>query len=304
MRGLALRAGLAAGVLLGGVVAVVLTISEDSVDPEVISRSVDVARQAGTARAIFTFTLDAPPGFEQQAVSFGGTSDFDFTGNRSRSLFRFVGAMGGDGASPDVPAELEMELLAIHDEIYLRMPALRAALPDAPSDWFTLDVSQLASVTGKQSLGLGATDPTQTLEYLRGASTTVEEIGDEPAGGVDATHYRAEVDLGRAVAMAPRARRAAVSDAVDQFRTQFGTTRFPVDVWIDERGLPRRVRFELDLSDYDDTGEVPPGAIMSFTMELSDFGGPVRVEPPSPELVSDLTALLAEATEPTAGPES
>lgn len=296
-----MRAGLAAGGLLAGVAAIALTSSGDSFDPEVISRSVDIARDAGTARALFTFTLDAPPGFEQQAVSFGGTTDFDFAADRSRSRFRFVGAVGGDGSSPDAPAEIEMELVAVGKEIYLRMPALRAAVPDAPSDWFTLDLGRLASVTGEPSLGLGATDPTQTLEYLRGASTTVDRIGSEPVGGVDATHYRAEVDLGRAVAMAPPSRRSVVSDAVEQFRTQFGTTRFPADVWIDARGLPRRLRFELDLADYDDSGEVPPGAIMSFTMELSDFGEPVRVKAPSPDLVSDLTTLLDDVRPSTDG---
>lgn len=280
--------------LLGSAALVVVSVSgDDRVDAAVITRSADAAREAGTAQAVFSFTLDAPPGFEQRAVSFGGNSQFDFANDRSRAVFQFSGALGGDGSTPDTPAQLEMELVVDGESVLLRMPALRSAVPDAPSDWFSLDLEQLAEVTGEASLGLGATDPTQTLEYLRGASANVEKVGDEPVGDVQTTHFRADLSLELAVERAPERRRSLLKEASEQFQAQFGTSTFPVDVWIDERGLPRRLRFEFDLGDFETADRVPNGAIMSFTMQLSDFGDPVDIELPPPGAVSDLTAVIA-----------
>lgn len=176
--------------------------------------------------------------------------------------------------------------------MFLRMPAPAAGATEARTEWFSVNAEELATVTGQQSLGLGATDPTQTLEYLRGASSRIDEVGREPVGDVDATHYRATVDLGRSVEPTPGGRRSLVKAAVEQFRSQFGTTEFAVDVWTDDAGLPRRFRFELDLADYDRSGRVPEGAIMSFTMELFDYGEPVDIASPPADQVGDLTALL------------
>lgn len=298
MRGLIVRVVLLAAALMGTAVVLTLTLtSNEGVDPDLISKSVDLANDAESAQALFTFTLEAPPGFEDQAVSFGGGGEFDFANRRSRTTIEFTAALGGDGLDPTVPEQLQMEVLTDADKAYLRVPSLSRQVPGAP-EWFAVDFDELARVTGKRSLGLGASDPSQTLEYLRGASKDLEEIGAEPVRGEDATHYRARVDLDRAVSLAPEAQRSLVGDAVAQFKSQFGTAEFPVDVWIDGDGLPRRLRYELDLADYDASGEVPEGAIMSFTMELFNFGTPVTIEPPPANQVGDLAAILERAQLP------
>lgn len=270
-------------------------------DPKLIVHSVDRALEAGSARAIFSFTLDAPPGFEDRAVSFGGEGVFDFANNRSRVDLRLSEALGGDGNETAPPDQTEIEILVDAATTYVRMPLLTRAAGGA-FEWFKIDVGDLTRVTGEGQLGLGASDPAQTLDYLRGAASDLVEIGDEPVGGVATTHYASTLDLTLAVELTPAGRREQVSAAVEQFRTQFGTTNFPVDVWIDEDGLPRRLRYELDLSAFDASGDVPAGAIMSFTMELFDYGTDASIEAPPADLVGDLSALLEEVAPTPAGP--
>ncbi len=259
---------------------------------DVIVDTIDHAHEQGTVRSVFSFSLDAPPGFEDQASSFGGEGSFDLRNNRSLLSFTFLGELGGDGDDASAPESLQLELLADGSQLYLHMPFLVSAAPDG-EEWFSVDadsLGELARIEG--GLGLGASDPIQTLEYLRGASDDVEKVGEEAVGGTDTIHYRTAVDLEAAVAMTPPSRRQLVADAVEQFREQFGTVEIPLDVWVDGEGLARRIRYELDLATANDRGGVPEGAIMSFTMELFDYGAAVEIAPPPPDEVSDLARLL------------
>lgn len=283
----------AIGLAVAGGVAVGLTLwigGDDGSD--VIVDAVDHAYEQGTVRSVFSFSLDAPPGFEDRASSFGGEGSFDLRNSRSLLSFTFLGELGGDGDDASAAESLHLELLADGSQLYLHMPFLASAAPDG-EEWFSVDaddLGELARIEG--GLGLGASDPIQTLEYLRGASDDVEEVGEEPVGGADTVHYRTAVDLEAAAAMTPASRRRFVTDAVEQFREQFGTVQIPLDVWIDDEGLARRIRYELDLATTNDRGGVPEGAIMSFTMELFDYGAAVEIAPPSPDEVTDLAGLL------------
>lgn len=293
--GQALRRAVVAAVGLataGGIaVAVALWIGDDG-NSDVVTDAVDHAHEQGTVRSVFSFSLDAPPGFEDRASSFGGEGSFDLRDDRSLLRITFLGELGGDGEDASAPDSLQLELLADGSQLYLHMPFLASAAPRG-EEWFSVDADDLAEL-GEigGGLGLGASDPIQTLEYLRGASDDVEEIGEEPVGGVDTVHYRTTVDLEAAVAMTPASRRQLVIDAVGQFHEQFGTVHIPLDAWIDDDGLARRIRYELDLATTKDTGDVPEGAIMSFTMELFDYGAAVEIAPPPSEEVTDLTGLL------------
>lgn len=293
--GASLRRAVAAaiGLAAAGGIAIGLALWIDGDDgSDIVVDAVDNAHELGTVRSVFSFSLDAPPGFEDQASSFGGEGGFDLRRHRSLLSFTFLGELGGDGESAAAPDSLQLELLADGSQLYLHMPFLASAAPGG-EEWFSVDAQDLAELARIEGgLGLGASDPIQTLEYLRGASDQVEEIGAEPVGGTDTVHYRTAVDLEAAVAMTPASRRPLVADAVEQFRDQFGTVDIPLDVWVDSEGLARRIRYQLDLATTNNTGEVPEGAIMSFTMELFDYGAAVEIAPPSPDEVADLAGLL------------
>jgi hypothetical protein len=102
--------------------------------------------------------------------------------------------------------------------------------------------------------------PDRLLKDLIKASKKVDKVGSEEIRGVTTTHYRAHLD-----------RSKLGSDANDNVPEA-------VDAWIDEQGLPRRVRVP-----YGDGNDE-----LAAVVDLFDFGVPVDVQaPPASEIVSE-----------------
>jgi hypothetical protein len=174
--------------------------------------------------------------------------------------------------------------------VYEKFPsALGAALPPGKS-WVKVDLATAGQSIGVDASGLSqsqAGDPSQTLDYLRGASDNITRVGTEDVRGTQTTHYRAVVDLNKAAAQSPTAR-----DAIKSTVKLLGSSTQPVDVWVDTDGRVRRMKYTVDLS----KSKVPtsaagvPGSV-AFTLELFDFGVPVQAQLPPPDQVVDLSTL-------------
>jgi hypothetical protein len=107
--------------------------------------------------------------------------------------------------------------------------------------------------------GPNGTTPERLLKDLVKSSKKVEKLGTEEIRGVTTTHYRAHLDK--------------TKPELGILRDEPGI----VDAWIDEQGLPRRIRVP-------DGGENESAAVF----ELFDFGVPVKVEaPPANQIVSE-----------------
>jgi len=108
--------------------------------------------------------------------------------------------------------------------------------------------------------GSSAMTPDRLLKDLIKASKKVEKVGSEEIRGVTTTHYRAHLD-----------RAKLGSDANDNVPEA-------VDAWIDQQGLPRRIRVP-----YGDGNDA-----IAAVVDLFDFGAPVDVNaPPASEIVSE-----------------
>jgi hypothetical protein len=124
-------------------------------------------------------------------------------------------------------------------------------------------------------------DPSLYLAYLKAASGEVDEVGTEDFDGTQVTHYLATIDLERALEEAPASQTGTIQALIDA-----GTSSLPVDVWIDDDGLVRRLFVEFAAGDQPGTGSV--------ALELSDFGTDVVVEPPPSDQVTDVAELQGE----------
>lgn len=269
--GLLLGAGLAAHTGAGGG------------DPELalIANSADAITDAGSYRAEFSMSAEVA-GIAGGAFSMEGEGEFDERQPAGRVTMRVAGA--GE--------QLEMQVLFVETVFYINMGTLGEQI-GTPTPWVSFD---LASVPGMAELlggGMGTTDPTQFLEYLRGAGGA-EVVGPEQVRGVATTHYRATVDLEDAIRSAPENQRDALRQAMASFGTgtDLDAFEFPVEVWIDDEGLPRRTRMAFDLGGVGHGGEIPAGANMSFTMETFDFGTAVDIQPPPADQVTDMSNLI------------
>jgi hypothetical protein len=131
----------------------------------------------------------------------------------------------------------------------------------------------------------GQADPSQGLDYLRGA-TDIQEVGREDVRGVPTTHYKGVVELRRVADQFPE-----LQPSVERLIQQTGIDRVPVEVWVDDDNLVRRMRQSYE------GAQVGPGASMDMTstVELYDFGTKVDVSPPPADETVDLSQLIGQS---------
>lgn len=262
----------------------VMSCGGDEADPvALVSSAPSTTSEAGTARM---FVESAVSGMDR-----GG--DLAATGEGLVDFERRRGTMTMQLPSAGELSLGEMEVVYEGTVIYYRASSL---FPDAPTPWVSFDFARLSeAVTGTDLAQLNQSstnDPSNALSMLNGASE-VEELGTEEVRGVETTHYRATVDLRRALE-----EQEAVEDRqrFEQFLDQLGTEIIPVEVWLDDDGRARRMVFDQPLPDTPGA-PLPEDAAMSMTIELHDFGVDVPVEIPPPSEVTDLTELTTDLAE-------
>jgi hypothetical protein len=177
--------------------------------------------------------------------------------------------LGGSGS--------DMEMRLVDKVMYLRMPG---GLPDATRNgkpWLKMDLSQYAT---SPILGGSASDPTSTLQYLRGAGD-VTEVGKEELRGVATTRYHAEIDLLKAMEKVP---------AADRDRAEAGIAALgrslPMDVWIDADGRVRKTSVDMTVKVAGRSTHV------GETIEYLDFGTPVDIAAPPADETGDFRSAF------------
>jgi hypothetical protein len=165
---------------------------------------------------------------------------------------------------------------------YVRLPgALASQLPTAGKPWIKVDVGKMASIPGLSSLASNpsTSDPTQMLRLLKQVSGSVRQQGLQVLDGVQTTHYQAQLSLERLAGALPAAERSTFNKALSMLEQSGQATTFPVDVWVDQQGLVRRMAMAIDLS-------VGGTSIQeTATIDLSHYGPQPRPAEPSPDNV-------------------
>lgn len=236
-----------------------------AVDP--VAHAAAQTANAGSFR--FSFQLSAgASGTGQGKAAVTGDGAYDAASSRLRAR---VGT-GGESA--------EVVLDTGTATVYVKPPAGRAGLP-AGKTWGKIDLSRAAKADG---LDLGPVSPEQLdPRKLVGALEKAGEstrIGKESLDGLETTHYRVVVDPAKALAQQPQQQREQGRKAL----ALLGVSSIPVDAWVGDDGLLRRVAVELGGRD----------ALFSLSarLDLSDYGGDVTVGLPPATSVADGTALL------------
>lgn len=238
------------------------------------------AADAGSSRVNFTVTTDVPG--QDAPLVFAGEGEFDYAAQKGKltyDLSDLFAAVGQDLGSE--PAEVILDGTAF----YMKLPALTGLLPGA-KDWIKFDLATLSQQQGFDFGQLQQGDPSALLEFLQ-ATGDVEEVGTEQLDGVDTTHYRAMVDVSKALEQAPAQTKEQVQATLDQLEAA-GLSELPIDVWVDGEGLPRKVEYDLKVNV--EGQEVQTVLAMTFT----DYGIEVVVTPPPADQVTDYAELLAQ----------
>lgn len=250
----------------------------ESLSPQAaVAQAATKYEEAGSSRVSMSATITGVPG---GPLTFTGEGEFD------QERGRITMDMSSLGEATAGALTGEMELIIERFVIYMKFPpAISEQLPGGNS-WMRIDLREAGQELGidlEELMQVQQSDPTQALQYLRGASDDFEEVGQEEVRGVETTHYRGTIDLRKAAEQLPEDARESFERATELI----GTNKLPFDVWIDGDGMARRMKYEQPLpSGGGETGT------MALTMELFDFGVEVDVEPPPDDEVIDIQELI------------
>ena len=238
-----------------------------------------------TARISYEATTTGPPvdpensaGASSRAVTVKGGGVTDFSGAASNMTMGMPG-MGG------------LEMRQIGETVYMKMPDEFAAQVSGSKPWVRVDLDTLYGQQYGAVQGGAAGDPTRQLEYLRGVSDSVEKIGEERVRGVPTTRYRAILDLNEEA--------AGVKGADQELVKGLGTSKLPVEVWVDEENRVRRYALDVSVpmpenAASQDASQGDDGLRTRMVIEYYDFGTPVDVQAPPQDQTMDGSKLLAE----------
>ena len=134
------------------------------------------------------------------------------------------------------------------------------------------------------------------LRQLKAAGGDIEKVGEEDVRGVATTHYKATIDFERYPELVPADERAAARASMRQLIKLTGARTAPVEVWVDDDDLVRRLEQTTKLT-------IPGAGPMSMVqqLELYDFGTKVDIDVPDPAEVADMTDLAGQGAA-TLGP--
>jgi hypothetical protein len=222
-----------------------------------VSAAADLAARQRSAR--ISGEVSVGLGGKQMSVPIEGA--IDFTNDAVAMKMSLSGLTGGQQSG-------DVEIRMVDGVMYMNLGSVLGARGDSMlhgKPWVSVDASQ----SGSQ----GTQNPADILDSLRGAGN-VQLVGHGRVDGVEADHYRADIDLGRAMdKLSPTQRSQAAAGL-----KMLGST-FPMDVWIDHDGLPVRVGVDIDSK---------LGLRVSEQIDFTDWGTPITVEAPPADQVQSM----------------
>jgi hypothetical protein len=285
----------------GGGAGTSSAVNGEPISLEQLAQSASTSADARSGRFSFDLSMTFPGADEPFA--FAGEGAFDEASGRAafavdmssfaQLLGGFVGGLAGPGAKdlPDFgdPEGWKIEIVQDGDVSYVKFPALDDQLP-AGKSWIRASEGDAAGQAGfdfDELEQFAETDPREVLDSLRAVTSDVETIGSEDLRGVETTHYRAVIDPTELARIAPTGDEKKSQALVDQLAAQSGLGAIPVDVWIDETGLVRKLALSF--------AATQPGTSqssdVSLAFEMWDYGESVDIELPSASQVADASAV-------------
>ena len=241
--------------------------------------------------AVSIETLQTAASNSQAAESSRFTMEMTVDGMGDSLAITADGVASGDGKNGQITMSMPIvgtiEQRIVDGVMYMDLGSF-PGMPDRfAGKWVKLDPEQLkddprfGTAFSELANQAESNSPKQGLEYLRGLSGDVQDLGQEDVNGQPATHYRASIDYSKLADELP----GVTDEAREQF-AQLGTV--PADIWID--GQDRVVKLHLTMDGASFGGE---SGTVDMTMEITEFGVPVDVQAPPADQVVDFSELAS-----------
>jgi hypothetical protein len=255
-------------------------------DANVVSGSAVADAAAATERvpganASMQMTFDIAGLAKPLELTLDGVQDFTGENGHFAGELRNMpkGALG-PGSASTVP----IAAIGLGNVMYIKSPLFTADLPGGKK-WVK---SNAAVDAGKVGFGnpadFASNDPRKFLAFLHATSDRVERVGSEHVRGVSTTHYRASVEFRNYLDALPVTDREKARHFIEAFIKATGASSFPMEVWVDDHHLVRRISFTMKIKD----SSIPTPMTIHMTIELFDFG-PKRAPkaPPADETIDE-----------------
>jgi hypothetical protein len=219
-----------------------------------------------TARIAATVTVKSTG----MTTSFDINGAFDFT--RSRGMLA-------------MPAPIGLTELFVPPKLFIKIPGTGTAVPHGKT-WVEVDPAGAASALGPFAAVSDPADVLATLAALAGSQRT---LGAGTVRGVPVTGYQLNIDPATAASKAPAGERVYLG----QLFKSLGKGAIPVDVWVDAQHLVRQIRLSVRLPG--GTGAAG-NSQLTVTIDLYDFGAPVRVSAPPAAQVASMSQMISDGS--------
>ena len=224
------------------------------------------------------------------SVSFTVTGAFDPFSNRAEMSFDFTDLIAGIVASTNDPEAASLLESIFGDEplqfrhidgiAYLSGPLISALL-DVQTNWISFPAELDESAQSIGAIGLGQFNSQADLLAFLDEVYGVDEIGSESVRGAATTHYRGVISLTTLLTQLHPDEVAQIeADLGIKLDDHLGDT--PLDIWIDDDGIIRRILLVTDFSEYGGVGRYAEEAVGAITLlhEVYDVGASIVVEYP------------------------
>lgn len=278
-------------------------------DPKAaFASAVEDTRKVETARFEISVVTD-------EATNSFVTGAVDHASKRASvemDLAKMVGGMFGALAG-ELPRDFDdsgllgkAHVVVVGDQAYVKGGIFGVlAGRDVGDKWVKVPLRDAAGQFELGDLPADPLEPTKMLDELRNYGATVQRIGTDEVRGERVVHFRATLDVKKAMRAAGDGSEstgdAGTPEEFHELAEGFAESLFgqnlAVDVWVAESdGLLRRVRVELPsfgdafagLPGAEKLGEIPRA---SFQVDFFDLGEPVDIEVPSPDEVVEAEGL-------------
>lgn len=231
-----------------------------------LASAVTATRAVGSARVELATSVAGPSG-PVAVVHRGAFADGGARARAASDMSQVAAALEAAGQQLDGDWSQPTGVMVDGDTVYSQLGPMAESLGRAPDDWARAslaDVTAEGAVVDNDTLAL-ALDPLGPLDLLRRPVTEVDLVGEDQVRDVATWHVRAGLVLtdGDGEAPPPGSFEARLAGA--------GVDILPVDVWVDDAGVVRRVRVRLDGS-----------GSLTMTFEVFDVGDDIDVSAPDP----------------------
>lgn len=256
------------------------------VDDTALAGAVAATRAVAQARVELQTTVVAPDGpvalIHRAAFTDGGlraAAESDMT-QAAAALEAAGQQLEGDWSHPT-------GVVVDGDAVYSQLGPMAEALGREPDDWVRARIADVTAAGAENDALALALDPLGPLDllYRPVRELAVMDVA-EASDGAEATDGAGEEAAARLRAVATRHLRAtldlsgaqAAPEASFEARlVAAGIDALPVDVWLDDAGVVRRLRVSLDSA-----------GTMTTTFDVYDVGADVTVEPPPADRVVEV----------------